>query len=523
MIDANVARSPGWYFKQLMNRLCDRQRQNDLVLLHNYLIGKPPLPRGAENARSAYESFVSMARLNLAELITSAVGNRMRPVGFGTVRENDATGDKVVASLWHRAGLPVINGEVHRNMLAMRESYVVVGEVDEETDAAVVTVEDPRYMIGIPDPTRPNKLRAALKVKYDEEDDVDRGYLYLPGSVTGGRAQIWVAKRKAWGKLGGFWGWNPREWDWDPDHSGELIHDRIPVVRFNNLAELGEYEPHLPALDKINHQILQKMTIAVMQAFRQRWVSGLDTHYPDDYEVEELRGKPIDYSDVFVSDPAAMWQIPAEAKIGEAASVDLTPLITGIQEDIKQLAFASSTPIYMVDAGGDNQSAESASTNREALLFKAKDRIERVKPRWSQVVALMMLQAGETDLKLLGSLQTKFAPPELLSLAERADAASKAANDVPRRSRLLDLWGFEPEVVDRMMAEWTEEQLLAQQTAQIAAAAAQPLQIPSRQRFGQTDQNDPNTQPDPNDPNTQTGQRGQQQTRRQRQTAAAAA
>lgn len=497
MIDATVVRSPGWYFKRLFDRLGGSQRKAELDLLNNYLIGKPPLPQGAENARSAYESFMRMARLNLAELATSALSNRLRPVGFDTVRESDATGDREIGSLWHRAGLPTIASDVHRRMFALRESFVVVGEVDDDTDAATVSFEDPRWMVGIPDPVRPNRMIAALKVKFDEEDDVDRAYLYLDGRITGGMAQIWVARRKSYGQLGPIWGFNPREWDWDPDHSGTLAHPRIPVVRFNNLDDLGHYEPHLDALDKINHQILQRMTIAVMQAFRQRWVKGLPSHYPDDFDVAELRGKPIDYSKTFVSDPAAFWQLPPDADIGESQSIDIGPLIKSIQEDIKQFAFSTGTPIYMVDSGNDNSSAEASTASRETLIFTAKDRIQRVKPRWANVVALMMLQAGETDVKLIQSLQAKFAPPELLSLAERADAAAKAANDVPRRSRLLDIWGFEPEVVDRMMTEWAEEQLLAQQVAQLTAAATMQQRQPIPGQPGQ--------------PGQQQGDRGQAQ------------
>lgn len=487
MIDANVVRSPGWYFKRLMNRLSDPERKRDLNLLYDYLVGKPPMPMGAENARSAYESFMRMARLNLADMATGALANRMAPIGFDSLRESDATGDSEIGSAWERAGMPVIAADVHLHMLSMREAYAVVGEVDDETGTPTVTFEDPRWMVGMPDPVRPDRMKASLKVKYDEEEDVDRGYLYLDGTITGGMAQIWTATRKSYGKLGAVYGFNPKEWTWDPAHSGELIHPRNPVVRFDNRLSLGHYEPHLDALDKINHQLLQRMTIAVMQAFRQRWVKGLPAHYPeDDFSIPaELRGKEIDWSKTFVSDPAAFWQLPENADIGESASVDIGPLNNGIQEDIKQFAFATGTPIYMVDSGNDNSSAESATTSREALLFNAKDRNRRVTPRWNRLQGLMLLQAGETNLKLIQSLRVKFAPPELLSLSERADAASKALNDVPRRSRLSDIWGFEPDTVDRMMIEWADEQLLAQQVAQATAAAAVPLQIPSRQQFGQ--------------------------------------
>lgn len=496
MIDANVVRSPGWYFKSLMNKLSGRKRLYDLNLLNDYLIGNPPMPQGAENAREAYAAFMKMARTNFAELITSACAHRMRPIGFSSLRESDATGDPELGSLWLRAGLNITAGDVHRRMLALRETYVVVGEVDEDSDAAVVTCEDPRWMIGVPDPAKPRRLKAALKVRYDEEDDVDRAYLHLDGSVfgRGERAEVWVASRKAYGKLGGLYGFDARQWTWDEQRSGQLAHDRISVVRFANLDDMGEYEPHLPLLDRINHQLLQRMTVAVMQAFRQRAILGLPQHYPDDYEVEELRGTPINYEGVFRSDPAALWQLPGpkDASVWESGQIDLTPLLSAVQADVQHLAFVTSTPLHMMDTGGDNQSAEGAGLQREGLLFKAKDRIDRVRGQWSDVVGLMLRQAGQTDRRLIASLRTNFAPPELLSLSERADAASKASNDIPRRSRLLDIWGFPPEVVDRMMTEWTEEQLLAQQLAQVTAAAT-PLPARPTAQIGQPA--DPAAQP----------------------------
>ncbi|MGK5677500.1 phage portal protein [Actinoplanes sp. URMC 104] len=476
MIETEVAYSPGWYFKQLFNRLAEKERRDRLQLLDNHRRGKAPLPRGAENAREAFEAFCRMARSNFAELITAALAERMRPVGFRTASDSDVTGDPEIGSLYKRAGLAVIAGDVHHAMLALSESYVIVGEFDDEIDAAVVTNEDPKLMIGWPDPVRPRRLKAALKVKHDEADNVDRAYLYLDGSVYGkGKpAAVLVANRKASGSLGPIHGFNAKSWSWDEQRSGVLAHDRIPVVRFANKDELGEYEPHLDLIDRINHQLLQRMTVAVMQAFKQRAVKGLPQFYPSDFPDPALAGKLIDYAGVFASDPAAIWQLPETAEMWESGAVDLRPLVDAVSADVQHLASVTRTPLHLMMPAGDNQSAEGANLQREGLTFKARDRIDRTSDRWTQVLGLMLLQADpNTDRKALARMETIWASPELLSLAERADAAAKAKDDIPVRSRLTHLWQFPPDVVDQMMTERADEMLLAQQMAFASAAAAQ--------------------------------------------------
>lgn len=471
--DSDRPYSPGWYFKQLFNELGDRERRNRLEQLFDYMNGNAPLPRGAERAREAYEAFMRMARSNFAYLIVSALAERLRISGFRSAAENDETGDPEISSLWQRAGLNVTSSDVHKAVLGLGQAYVIVGDIDEDTDAAVVTYEDPRWIVGMPDPDNSRRLIAALKVKYDPADNVDRAYLYLAGKVfaPGANAQIWVGERKAVGRMGPLTGFDDRDWMWVPVRSGALQHDRCPVVRFDNESGMGEFEAHVDLLDRINHQVLQRMTIAVMQAFRQRAVKGLPTVYPKGHPRE---GTEIDYGDVFVSDPAAVWHLPPNAEMWESAAVDLQPLLNAVREDVTHLGAVTKTPLYYLMPGGENQSAEGATAQRENLVFKAKDRTERFIPKWSDVVALMLLQAGATDRRALARLGPIWASPEMLSLAERADAAAKAANDIPRRSRLQLIWQFPPDTVDRLMTEWTDELLLQQQVAN-ALAATTPL------------------------------------------------
>ncbi len=105
---------------------------------------------------------------------------------------------------------------------------------------------------------------------------------------------------------------------------------------------------------------------------------------------------------------------------------------------------------------------------REGHVFKVEDRITRATEALRDVMALAFTVMGDTDRAQRGALQVVWAPPERRSLAERADAASKAA-DLPFRSRMIHIWGFSPAQVEDMEAERATDAFF-----QIPAAPVQP-------------------------------------------------
>ena len=472
-------RSPGWWMQLLFNMLADRHRRERLHLLWRYHRGHAPLPQGAENAREAFSAFQRKARSNLAELIISAMSERMMPVGFRTSADDDATGDAEVGALWKRAGLDVTCADVHDWMLALGEGYVIVGNMDPETGAPTITSEDPRLMVGYPDPEDPRRLLAALKILHDDAARQDRAYLYLPGQV-----RVAVRKTGAYSEVASritdpiadmdscverprpIPTFSPRSWEWDDERSGTLDHGRIPVVMFRNKYGTGEYEAHLDLLDRINHQILQRMIVTVMQAFRQRAVRGLPMLYPNGHPKQ---GQEINYEEIFTADPAALWTLPEGAEVWESEISDIRPILEAVKNDLEHLASVTRTPLHMLSPAGVNQSAEGASLAREGLVFKVEDRISRTSHRWAQVMSLALLHAGQPDRAELSKLETIWAPALRLSLAERADAASKLKDILPTRTLLIDVLGMSPAAADRTMTEITDERLLA---AQVAAAMA---------------------------------------------------
>jgi hypothetical protein len=498
-IDVETPGSPGWWLRRLFWMLGNTKRQQRLAKLRSYRLGDPPAPAGAEAAREAYEAFVKKARLNLAELVNSALADRIQPVGFQTGLDDDETGDETAGTMWRRAGMDLVSANVHDMVFTYGESYAIVGPKSALTGSPIVTAEDPRFIVGDPDPAEPGFLRAALKVVYDDTTDEDRAYLYLPGQVLVARntkTQRAASAIQAGTSRSPMLYLDPRTWEWDQERSGVIQHGRMPVVRFNNKDEMGEVEPHIDTLDRINHQILQAMVIATMQAFRVRAIKNLPARDPE-------TGKDIDYSDLLTLDPGSVWQLPADVDLWESATTDLTPLLQAIKDDLERLASATKTPMHMLAAGGVNQSAEGAQLQREGLVFKAEDRIMRLRPSWNQIASLMLLTSGDQARADLAKLWTIFSPPERLSLAERADAASKAGADLSLKTRLIKIWQLSPADAERNLSEKEDEQVLAIQLAQAQAANPQPV---GANQNGNTQGNQQNGQQNGN-----TQQQGNQQ------------
>lgn len=479
-IEVDAPHSPGWWLRREFALLADRQRHWRLQRLHDYRSGNAPLPEGAENAREAWEVFQEKSRTNWAALIVGAVSERMMPTGFRTAVEDDETGDAEVGDLWERAGMDVRAADIHDTMLALSEAYAIVGPMDPETGAPRVTAEDPRWTIGEQDPEDPRRLVAGLKVLYDDVEREDRAYLYLPGRVTpSGRTQVWVARRStslySQSTVAGIGlpkrtptvDFSPKGWDWVQERSGELPHAAMPMIRFDNKDGQGEYETHTDLIDRVNHQVLWRLVIAVLQAHRQKAAMGMPRVYPQNHPKA---GQEIDYTDTFTSDPAAFWLLPPDAKLWESTPTDLRPLLDAVKDDLQQLSAVTHTPMHMLLPAGTNQSAEGANAQREGLVFKVEDRIARTKGQWARLMSVMLLHAGMPERADLARLRTMFASPHRLSLTERADAAAKAKDDLPRRSRLIHIWGFSPPEADRIMSEWEFDQLVAAQTAAALAS-----------------------------------------------------
>lgn len=445
MIDVTVPGSEGWWLNRLLLRLAERQDRYEL--LDRYYTGTMTAPANSSKAvKEAYRRLMSMARTNFAELVVEAVRERMSVVGFRTGASADELGDAEAWRIWQANSLDADSLLVHRASLVMGDAYVIVGGPDEEIDAPLISVEDPREVIVEHDPVRRRRVVAAVKVFTDDVAGAQFAYLYLPGEV------LRAARPVSANSQGIDWS----GWDWFGSVE-PLPAPVVPVVAFPNRGTLtdrsdgegrswGEFEPHLSVLDRINYSLLNRLEIATLQAFRQRAVKGVPS--------TDAAGNDIDYSNVFAADPGAMWLMPETAELWESGVVDLNPIRQSIRDDIQDLAASSRTPLFYLTPDAANGSAEGASLAREGLVHKTADRISQATESWEQVMSMAFRFAGDEARANRRDLEALWAPPERFSLAERYDAASKAQGaGVPWRSVMTDVLQFSPQAVARMEAE----------------------------------------------------------------------
>lgn len=470
-INVEIPHSPGWWLNRLARKLVDRQKRLDDLIKR--FEGDGPLPHVNDNLREAYREFQRKSRTNWAELIVEAPRERMVIAGFQTAASGSSeVGDEVAERIWEQNGLSVEIADVLQMMLAAGDGYMIVGDIDPDTGVPVITGEDPRQVVTIHDPERQRIVRAAAKLFHDRDEGRDYAYLYvradsLNGSPDDGLARVFVAtreiRRAANNQTVRF---NPGSWEWAEDRGGEegepLRHQHVPVVRFRNRRGVGEFELHRDLLDRIDYMTLQRLVITTYQAFKQRAVKGL----PD----EDDEGNEIDWKDVFSADPGAMFQVPDGVDFWESGIVDITPLLNGVKDDLRSLAAVTRTALSYLTPDAVSGSAEGASLMREAQVFRTEDRMARAAEALKDVMHIAFVTMGDDQRARRAAIRPLWAPPERLSLTERGDASSKA-QDIPWRHRMMRVWGFDPDEVDRMEVDRAREQL---QAAALAAPAPQP-------------------------------------------------
>lgn len=498
-IDTSIPLSDGWWLEQ-----CYFQLRNQARACQNHwerYIGNPPMPALSPNQRDAVKWFISKARTNFERLIVAAVLSRLRIRGIRTAVDNDEGGDAEAFQVWRRTRGKLWSLEVHKYMLAMGRAYVIVGK--DPKGKLLVTAEDPRLVTAIVDPADPFKVDAALKLIFDPIHQQDVAYLYLPGRVLIARRSRTVSM-----PVDPVNTFHPQAFEWSmeldedgnfTDASDSQAYDWLqgvegedplcPVVPFFNADGMAEFEPHTELLDRISQQILQRMTIATIQAFKQRGMKGLPKKDPE-------TGLEIDYNDVFTADPGAIWNIPASVDIWESGAVDLQPILLAIRDDVKDLAAVSGTPLYTVTPDVANGSAEGASLQRETLTFKVEERQDLTEVPHEKVVELIFRTQGDRERSQSGTAEIMWAPADRPSMAERANAIAQTKGVIPVYQQLVEVWGMDPAQADRAMSQLQQDMVLnAQMAAAQAPSGGGPPGAPPTPGPNNTRQNKPPTVP----------------------------
>lgn len=450
MIDTS---SPaGALLQKMATDLSDRRAH--LTNLEDYYRGVNGIPvHAGRHVRESYQRLMQISRLNLARVIVEATRELMEPIGFRTGADADESGDAEAWRIWQANSLDADHMLVDRATLTMGRSAMMVGPVDPEIGAPLITAEDPREVIVRHDPRRRRKVTAALKLYVDEDAGLDRAVFFpKPGWMV-------KASRVRSSTDQGCWVENTdmAAWSWD-DLPQQLPVQQIPVVEFLNLAGIngnpeGEFEAHLAALDRLTFTVLNRLEAMTMQAYRQRGIKGL----PE----KDSSGEIIDYSEDFLNGPGELWQLPATAEIWESGVIDLGPILQAEKQDIVSIAGATSTPIQYLFPDDNGGSAEGAQLKREARAFKVQDRCRQQGEDYEQVMSLAFAYAGDARRASRGDMEVIWAPVVRYSLAEKADAAAKfSAAGIDLETIARDVLQKTPQEIARMRGELAAQSLL---------------------------------------------------------------
>lgn len=479
--DVDTPGSDGWWLAKLYNernaygprlprerdprRMTHMRRSKRLDTLWDYRLGRVSLPGWSRQHEDDVCEFLGYSRTAYAGLVVEAMLDRIGLVGLRTVADQDADGDDTFRRVLLERG-PWLKDALDF-MLSMSLGWVMVTQSAD--GHAIVTAEDPRDITAAFDPIDPLSVSAALKVYRDDAAREHVAHLYLADDDSG-PARVRVARRRSGGTLGAGFGASP--WSWDDDASGPLPEPMrefgVPLVPLRNRLDVGEFEPHLDLIDRITDNIANRLWIAKVQAYKQRALVP-DANAPELPDKDPETGEKVDLDSLFESAPDAMWELPPGYKLWESAPLDMTPILLGIRDDVKELSAATRTPLSMFTPDAATGSAEGASLMREGITYKAEDRIARIAPAVSKIGRMILAAEGRDAA---GEVQPMWAPVERLSMSQRAEAVRAAKESgMPFELILTEVWQMDPATAKRAMDKRFDDALMSAVDAKAAPSA----------------------------------------------------
>jgi len=460
--------SPDWWLMRLIHRLMARQARFDI--LEAYVSGNHPLPEGDARYIKTLKEMQRRSRTNYVGLITKTPVERMTIRGF-RFGENEA--DEDARKIWSANNMDYQAPVSHMTAATFGVSYIMVAPPEPggtlwSTGQPIVTVEDPRTTITESDPINPMRTRAGLRMYVDDILGKVVCWLYLPSGfyqyvgpavddISSLDIPSLTQKLLAAPQAGGL-----QLMDTKPNKLGVVPIVQADWIPTLNETGFAEAEDVLDIQDRINSQILERTIISKMQAYKQRYVSGIKVAQNKDGSKKAPFDPGADM--LWVSDNP-------DAKFGQFEQVDFTQLLEAIRDDVGDMAAITKTPAHYLMNRMSNVSGDTLTQAEAGLVSKTKQRMIAMGWAWERVMRLCFAylqnqKAFELDVEVI------WDDPELHSRAEIADAFGKEVAGGLPIAIAAERMGLAPDQIAFTKAEAERKELEAKEAEQAAIEAA---------------------------------------------------
>lgn len=441
------AATPAEWLPILTKRMDERMSR--IRLLKRYVNGDAPLPEADRNTREAWKRFQKQSRTNWGLLIREAVADRIVPNGITIGGSSDSVEAARAQLIWRNNRMNSVFKTWVRDGLTFAESYMTVWS-GENGGIPVITADSPETMCVAEDPLQPWRIRAALRVWRDLDVAKDFAYVWMTGSRQKFSRDCYTGpKNRLIRQMSG---------GWEPVGNEVETSGPPPVVVYRNPDGMGEFEPHLDVIDRINAGILRRLSIESMLTFRTRALTSKDGK---GLPQKDADGNDIDWAQVLPFAPGALWDLPPGIDVWESGTTDIRPLLDASKDDIRQLSADTRTPLPMLMPDNANQTAKGATATESGYLSKCGDRKDE-----AQVGGIAILvEALKTDgvrLEDGATVELSFEPVEMVSLQEKMAAAAQARSaGVPQKTIWRNVLGWSPEQIAQADRDLADEALIA--------------------------------------------------------------
>ncbi len=487
MFSSNTNYPPGspdwWLFNGI---LAIEAKQTDHAVREAYVSGNHPLPNGDPRYVRALRDFQEKALTNYIGLATNAIIPRMRVKGFrfgrperskpspspdtpqtenapqngsqgpqkGRSDENVGIADRDAALVWMANDMDFQMEGFLSNCATYGEGYLLVGPEDPETGEPTMTSEHPRMCHVFPDPVRPTRSLAGIKLWKDIYLGQMVAVLYLPDSI---HVYLGPKNSEASPASQAFSNGSFQPFGSQSNELGE-----VNLVRCQWRPDgKAEAEDAFSIQDRINLTVLNRLVISKSQAYRQKWMTGGQV-------TQGKKGKKgVDNKPPFDPGADTLWHVPApDAKFGDFDQVDITGILSEIRDDVLDFFGVTQLPAHYAMGRMANISGDTLTQAESGHKLRTQARQRSVGWTLEKAMRLVFKYKGNLEKARELDAEVIWGDAEIRSLAEKADAALKFGQAfaaappfvVPVIAEMMDL---DPDQVERLVAEaeaWQQQQ-----------------------------------------------------------------